>query len=136
MFAVIRVGGNQYRVSPGDNITVSHLQGQIGDMVQCEALLVAEGENVKLAADAKAVPVSAKIVEQGQGEKIHVRRFRAKSRFRKHVGFRAQLTKITIETIGQTKKANEPVSVPKTEVETVKAATPASTQKRTKKIGA
>lgn len=102
MFAVIKIGGNQYKVTPGDQIVVDRVSGNVGDAVSVETLLVAEGESVKIGKEAAAVPVIAHIVDHGKGEKIHIRRFRAKSNYRRHIGFRAYLTTLTIEAIGNT----------------------------------
>lgn len=103
MFAIVKIGGNQYKVSVGDTLVVDRLGQEVGQLVPFEALLVADGTDVKLGKEAKAIIVSTKIVSHGQGEKIHIRRFRAKSRHRRHIGFRHQLTTLTIESIETTK---------------------------------
>lgn len=115
MFAVVKIGGSQYRVTVGDNVVVSHLAGNVGDTITVPALLVADGGSVKLTAEAAKIPVMIKIVAHGQGEKIHIRRFRAKSRHRRHIGFRAALTTVSVESIGLPKKAkSETTSTQKT----------------------
>jgi len=103
MYAVIKLGGHQYRVAPGDRVVVDRLSGKVGEIVTVPALLVADNSDVKIGTPASQTPVTVKIVSHGQGEKVHVRRFRAKSRTRRHTGFRSQLTEITVEAIGTLK---------------------------------
>ena len=112
MYAVIKLGGHQYRVASGDKVVVDRLSGAVGDTTTVPALLVAEGKEVTLGTVASQTPVTVKIVSHGQGEKVHVRRFRAKSRTRRHTGFRSQLTEITVEAIG-TLKATAVKKAPK-----------------------
>lgn len=104
MFAVVKLGGNQYRAALGDTLTVGLLSAAVGDTVSVPALLVVDGENIKVAAQAAQVPVVVKILSHGKGEKIHIRRFLAKSRHRRHIGFRAALTTVSVESIGEVKK--------------------------------
>lgn len=130
MYAIVKINGSQYRVSPGDTLTVSKLQGNVGDSVSATTLLVADGDQVKVGKDATNISVAAKIVSHGKGEKIHIRRFRAKSKHRRHIGFRSQLTTIAIETIGNAKK--EAKAETKTEISSEKSTTTVK-KTRTKK---
>ncbi len=102
MFAVVKIGGNQYKVTPGSSITVDRLNGAQGTQLSFPALLVASENTVILGKEAEVVSVTAKIMEHFQGDKISVDRFRAKSRHRRHKGFRHQLTTVLIEKIGDT----------------------------------
>lgn len=104
MYAIVKIGGNQYRVQSGETIVVDRLDQEVGSTIRLSSILWADGDKVKLGSEAEKLEVVAKIVSHGQGEKIHIRRFRAKSRHHRHVGFRAQQTKISIESIGETKK--------------------------------
>lgn len=98
-YAVIRLQGRQYKVSEGDEILVD----KMNDLkVTPEVLLVADGDNVKvgkpLVKDAK---VTIKVVKDlEKGEKIEVYHFKAKSRYKKHTGFRPQYTRVLIQKIG------------------------------------
>ncbi len=117
MFAVIKVGGNQYRVNPGETVVVDRLSGEIGSTVSYPALLIADGDQVHLGAEAGKTAITAKILSHEKGEKIHIRRFRSKSRHRRHIGFRALTTTLAIESIGtskvtQTQKAAETSTKP------------------------
>jgi len=104
MFAVIKISGHQYRVSTGDKIVVGKIEGNVGEKVSMPALLTADGSDVKLGQEAANVHVLATIIAHEKGDKIHIRRYRSKSRHRRHIGFRSQLTTIQIDTIGDTKK--------------------------------
>lgn len=105
MFAVIKISGHQYRVSVGDRIVVGKIKGTVGEKVSVPALLTADGSDVKLGSDAAKINVLATIIAHEKGDKIHIHRYRSKSRHRRHIGFRAQLTTIQVEAIGDTKKA-------------------------------
>lgn len=99
-YAVIRLQGQQFRVSEGQEILV----GKIDDpkKLEAEILLVADGEKVEVGKPlVKGAKVSLKIVaEKELGEKIEVYHFKAKSRYRKHTGFRPQYTRVLVEKIG------------------------------------
>lgn len=98
-FAVIRIGGKQYRVSEGEEILVDKLLDP--KKVSLEVLLVADGEKVSVG---KPVLTKAKvtikvITEIEKGEKIDIFKYKAKSRERRHVGFRPQFTRLLVEKI-------------------------------------
>jgi large subunit ribosomal protein L21 len=103
MYAVIKIGGTQYRVQPGQSLEVNHLQGKAGDTLEFPSLLVVDDKHeVKLGSEALRTKVVATVVSIAKGEKVHVRRFRAKSRYHRHIGFRQLLTKVRIESVGKT----------------------------------
>ena len=98
-FAVIRIGGKQYRVSEGEEILVDKLIDT--KKVSPEILLFVDGEKIEIG---KPVLTKAKVtvkvlVEVEKGEKIDVFKYKAKSRERRHVGFRAKYTRLLIEKI-------------------------------------
>ena len=98
-FAVIRIGGKQYRVSEGEEILVDKLTDT--KKVSPEVLLFVDGEKIEIG---KPVLTKAKVtvkvlVEVEKGEKIDVFKYKAKSRERRHVGFRAKYTRLLIEKI-------------------------------------
>lgn len=99
-YAVIRTGGKQYKVQSGDVLKVDKLAGDKKSLVFEEVLLAVDGDKVKLGKPTiKGAKVSAKLLEQVQGDKIRVMKFKAKSRYRKTTGFRAQLSVVQIEKI-------------------------------------
>jgi large subunit ribosomal protein L21 len=70
MFAVVRTGGKQYRVAPGDKIVVEKLDGNAGDTVTLgDVLLAGEGSELK---KTDGLTVSAEIIAQAKGEKVKV----------------------------------------------------------------
>ncbi len=96
-YAVLRIKGHQYRVSQGQEILVD----KVGDSkVEAEILLVSKAGTVKvgkpLVKDAK---VSIKILGDEKGEKLDIYKYKSKSRYRRHTGFRSQLTKLLIQKI-------------------------------------
>lgn len=97
-YAVIRLQGRQYKVSEGEELLVD----KMNDLkLEPEVLLVADGDSVKVGKSAvKGASVKLKVVtEVEKGEKIEVYHFKAKSRYRKHTGFRPQYTRVLIEKI-------------------------------------
>ncbi|MEX1020476.1 MAG: 50S ribosomal protein L21 [Litorilinea sp.] len=101
MYAVIRTGGKQYRVAPGDSVEVEKLEGNVGDtIVLDDVLLVANGDAVTIGQpQVEGAKVSARITGQYRGTKILVFRYRPKKRIRVRRGHRQYLTRLAIETI-------------------------------------
>ncbi len=101
MYAVIRTGGKQYRVAPGDILEVEKLEGNVGDTVTLDdVLLVANDGDVKIGQPTvDGASVVAKITGQHRGEKILVFRYRPKKRIRVRRGHRQYLTRLEIESI-------------------------------------
>lgn len=101
MFAVVVISGKQYTVAVHDVILVDKIDGKEGDNVTFDTVLLVKGDkDVAVGTpNVKGSAVTAKILAQEQGEKIAVRRFKAKVRYRRHTGFRAQLTKLEITGI-------------------------------------
>ncbi|BAM00105.1 MULTISPECIES: 50S ribosomal protein L21 [Caldilinea] len=101
MYAVIRTGGKQYRVAPGDTVEVEKLDGNVGDSITLnDVLLVANGETVKVGAPiVEGATVTAKITGQHRSRKILVFRYRPKKRIRVRKGHRQHLTRLQIESI-------------------------------------
>lgn len=101
MFAIVEIQGKQYKVAKGDVISVERIGGSAGDSVSFDrVLLISDEKTSKIGTPAiKGAAVKAKIVSQDKGEKLEIRRFKHKVRYRKHVGFRPQLTKLEIVSI-------------------------------------
>ncbi|MBI3577708.1 50S ribosomal protein L21 [Candidatus Gottesmanbacteria bacterium] len=101
MFAVVEISGKQYKVSQGDTVVVAKVAGAVGDMLTFDSVkLVSDEKSTKLGKPTvKGAKVTAKVVSQGKGEKLDVRRFKAKVRERRHIGFRPQVTTLEIVTI-------------------------------------
>lgn len=101
MYAVVRTGGKQYRVSPGDILEVEKLAGDVGDSIVLEdVLLVAGEEGIKIGRpNVAGASVTARITGQHRGEKILVFRYRPKKRVRVRRGHRQYLTRLQIHKI-------------------------------------
>ena len=102
MFAVISISKKQFIASPGDIIDVAHIDGKEGDTVSIDGvLLFHDGKKTTLGKPfIKNLSVKAEIVSQKKGEKINVRRYKHKVRYRKSTGFHALLTGVKIVSIG------------------------------------
>ena len=117
-FAVIRHLGKQHVVSVGSVIEINGIAGETGETVLLEdVLLTSMGDNLKIGAPTIAgLTVTAKIIDAGKGEKIRVAKFKAKSRYRKVMGFRPLISTLEILSIGGEASKAEP----KVEKKTVK----------------
>lgn len=92
--AVIRTSGKQYLVKEGDTISVDAPPKEI------DVLLVTDGENIKVGTPlVDGVVVKFEVVKSGLGPKIRVAKFKAKSRYRKVIGFRPKVTTVKINAI-------------------------------------
>lgn len=108
MYAVIRTGGKQYRVAPGDVIKVEKLAPEGGDF-QFDDILAVSSDSGKIspAGDAK---VSARVLGEGRGEKILVFHYKRKKQYKKLQGHRQPFTAVQITEInvgGQSFKVDE-----------------------------
>ncbi len=116
MFAIVRTGGKQYRVAPGDKIVVEKLAGEAGDTVDItDVLLAGEGSNLMATA---GLIVGAEIVAQAKSEKVTVFKKRRRHNYRRKAGHRQQLTILKIVSIGgkkAEKKAEAKPAAPKAE---------------------
>ena len=98
MFAIVEVGGKQYRVEEGREIIVDRLKAAEGSTVEWSSLLVADGSDVRLAGD-NAGLVTARVVEHFRGPKITISRFKPKRGWHKKAGFRSGLTRLEVQKI-------------------------------------
>ena len=111
MFAVIRTGGKQYRVHPGDKIVVEKLDGNAGDKVTLgEVLLAGDGGNLK---STDGLTVAAEIVAQAKADKVTVFKKRRRHNYRRKKGHRQQHTILKIVAIGDQKEQKK--AAPKAE---------------------
>ena len=102
MFAIVRTGGKQYRVSPGDKIVVEKLDGNAGDSITIsDVLLAGDGSDLK---GTDGLTVAAEIVAQAKGEKVTVFKKRRRHNYRRKKGHRQQHTILKIVSIGGEKQ--------------------------------
>jgi len=108
MFAVVRTGGKQYRVAPGDKIVVEKLDGNAGDTITLgDILLAGDGSDLK---KTDGLKVSAEIIAQAKGEKVTVFKKRRRHNYRRKKGHRQQHTILRITAIGDHKAEKKPAS--------------------------
>ena len=99
MFAIVEIGGKQYRVEEGGKIVVDRLDVAEGKTVELSSLLVADGKQVYLTSEGKKPKVTARVVEHSRGPKIRVSKFKPKRGYRRKTGFRAGLTSLEVKKI-------------------------------------
>jgi len=101
MYAIVKTGGKQYKVSEGDVLFVEKLEANTGDTVTLDEVLACskDGE-LKLGAPAvEGASVQAKVVEQGKAKKVIVYNYKAKKDYRRKQGHRQAYTKLVVEKI-------------------------------------
>jgi len=106
-YAIIEMGGKQYRVAEGDSILVDRVGEDEGAKVSPRALLFADGKYAVMdGADLGKVKVEAVVAEHVKGPKIRVATYRPKKRHRRQMGYRSSLTRLEIKKItGPAKRA-------------------------------
>ena len=103
MYAVIKTGGKQYRVAPGENIKIESVQADVGaTIVLDQVLMVADGEAVKVGTPILAgAKVSATVVSHGRGPKVRIFKMRRRKHYQKTQGHRQNYTEIRVDAINQ-----------------------------------
>jgi len=97
MYAVVEVGGRQYRVSPGDEIYVEKLDSAAGSQIKLPALLVSDDEGIVVGKPFVAGrEIAAEVVNNEKGDKLIVFKYKPKKRYRKKIGHRQTYTKLKI----------------------------------------
>ena len=100
MYAVVKTGGKQYKVSVGDFLKVEKIEGAVGDSIQLEEVLMVGGDTVKIGTPlVPSASVVGKIVEQGKDKKILVFKSKRRKNSRKLNGHRQPRTILKIEKI-------------------------------------
>jgi large subunit ribosomal protein L21 len=103
MYAVIKTGGKQYRVEPGESLKVETIEAAVGDSISfSEVLMVADGETIKVGAPTVAgAVVKAEVVAHGRGDKIRIIKHRRRKHYHKEQGHRQNFTALKIiEIVG------------------------------------
>jgi large subunit ribosomal protein L21 len=100
-YAIIKVAGKQYRVREGERLLVDRLKEDEGATFSPTVLLVGGNDAPSLDSGLK---VTAKVLGDVKGPKIRIGKYKKRTGYRRHTGFRASLTQIEIEQIGDTKR--------------------------------
>ena len=101
-YAIISLGGKQYRVQEGERLLVDRLRADEGATVEPRVLLVGGDGTPDLA---PSTTVTARVVGHELGEKIRIGKYRRRTGYKKHTGYRSRLTRIEIESIGAAKRS-------------------------------
>lgn len=101
MYAVIKTGGKQYRVSEGETVKVEKLPVDEGAAVTLdEVLMIADGDNIKVGDPyIKGSKVTAEVKTQGRGKKVEIIKFRRRKHHDKRMGHRQAFTELLITGI-------------------------------------
>ena len=102
VYAVIRTGGKQYRVTPGQRLVVERLDGETGDEIAFADVLLVRGEDGAVAVGSPTLEqasVKAEIADQRRGRKIPVFKYKSKTRYRRLRGHRQHQTHLRISEI-------------------------------------
>ena len=101
MYAIIETGGKQYRVAPGQILTIEKLEVDAGSSVDFDrVLMVGEGEQIKFGAPlVTGAKVVAEVIKHGRGDKIRIIKFRRRKHHMKHQGHRQYFTQVKITSI-------------------------------------
>ena len=120
-YAIIALGGKQYRVREGERLLVDRLPTDEGKTFSPSILMVGGDGGADF--EAKGVTVTARVVGHVLGKKIRIGKYKPKSGYKRHNGYRSRLSQIEIETIGGAKSsraaakpaAEKPAAAPKAE---------------------
>jgi large subunit ribosomal protein L21 len=131
-YAIISVGGKQYRVHEGERLLVDRLKTDEGKTFNPDVLFLGGDGDGTLSPQTQ---VTAKVVGHVLGDKIRIGKRRAKTGYRKQTGFRAHLSQIEIQSIGGTAK-RAPAAAPAASAPAVEQEAPAPTAKAEPKVEA
>ncbi len=104
MYAIVKTGGKQYKVAPGDVIAVEKLPAEIGDEVELPAICVVDGDKIEAdPAKAASTKVTAQVLDQFKDKKQLVFKFKKRKGYKKMQGHRQNLTRLRITAVGSDK---------------------------------
>jgi len=127
-YAIISLGGKQYRVQEGQRLLVDQLAHADGKTFNPTVLFV--GGDGKAEFSPKGAQVTVKVVGSAQGDKIRIGKYKKRTGYRRHTGHRAKLTQIEITSIGEAKASAKPkAEKPAAADEPTAAAKPKATAK-------
>jgi large subunit ribosomal protein L21 len=98
MYAVIRTGGKQYRVAPGDLVKIEKLDAEKGN-IEFSDVVAVSGSEGKFEQDLKGAKVTASVVGEGRGDKILVFHYKRKKQYKKMQGHRQAFVQVKINEI-------------------------------------
>ncbi len=100
VYAIVKAGGRQEKVSVGDIVVVDRLKAVTGASIELPALLLVDGDKITSDAAALAkIKVTAEVVRDERGPKIHILKFKNKTGYRRRIGHRQDLTRLKVTGI-------------------------------------
>jgi large subunit ribosomal protein L21 len=101
MYAVIKTGGKQYRVAPGEKIKIEQIPADVGSQIVIDqVLMVGEGESVKVGNPlVSGAKVTATVMSHGRGDKVRIFKLRRRKHYAKTQGHRQSFTEVRIDEI-------------------------------------
>ena len=101
MYAVVKTGGKQYKVAPGEKLKVEQIPADVGaEVILDQVLMVGDGDAVRVGQPTLAgATVKATVLAQGRGEKIRIFKMRRRKHYQKHQGHRQNYTELRIDSI-------------------------------------
>jgi large subunit ribosomal protein L21 len=118
-YAIISIGGKQYRVQEGERLLVDRLRADEGASLEPRVLLVGGNGAPDLSPSAT---VTARVVGHELGEKVRIGKYRRRTGYKRHNGYRSRLTRIEIESIGAAQRAAKSAAKPKAQEKAEQAA--------------
>ena len=104
MYAIVKTGGKQYKVAPGDKLNIEKLDAEVGSQVELQAICVVDNGKVDVK-DAANTKVVATVLEQFKGEKQLIFKFKKRKNYKRLRGHRQNLTRVQIQSVGSAKMA-------------------------------
>lgn len=100
MYAVVKTGGKQYKVTVGEKLNVEQIPAELDSQIELEVLMIADGEKITVGAPTVVgAKVVAKVVAHGRGEKVRIFKMRRRKHYQKRQGHRQNFTRIEILSI-------------------------------------
>lgn len=103
MYAVIKTGGKQYKVAPGDKLKIEQIPADIGSKVTLnEVLMIADGDNVTIGTPVvSGASVTISVIDHSRHKKVRIFKMRRRKHYQKHQGHRQNYTEVQIDAINQ-----------------------------------
>ena len=99
VYAIVKAGGRQEKVSVGDVLFVNKVEGEVGSTIELQPVMLVDGETVTLGSELGSSSVTAEILGAGKGPKISIIKYKNKTGYRKRQGHRQSLTRIKVTDI-------------------------------------
>lgn len=103
MYAVIKTGGKQYKVAPGDKLKIEQIPADIGSKVTLnEVLMIADGDKVTIGTPVvSGASVTVSVIDHNRHKKVRIFKMRRRKHYQKHQGHRQNYTEVQIDAINQ-----------------------------------